>query len=295
LNAKVTGGKGDYQPLPTDVNRHQIPSDESVVGFYVYPAKHNPRQVVIFCHGNIRSSLFLSKFCEQLSNGRERAVVARDFVGYDLSSPVPSHHDGALEIAAIANDLAVYKWVVDKYPDAEIIVGGRSIGTLGWVNLVPQDKVKKTFGFVPLADVAGPVTSVVVNKFASRIPPLLVALCRPLLRFVIGPLLCLIYVKPLCNKAFPTYSDGTIQTFGFSAAKTLKSYVPKVGRGKALLFEARNDKLVPHSHVEILAKKLQRLSIDTRVITMDGDHDALPYYDTNPAAATELEAFLSSS
>ena len=280
LNKKVANREGDFEPMAADVSHHQIESSVgSRVGFYLYPAAQPPRQVVIFCHGNIRPSWYMNKFLEQLSNHRQRVVVARDFVGYDSSSRVPNE-DGALEIAAIANDLAVYDWVVGKYPDAEIIVGGRSIGTTGWANLLPKPKVKKAFGVVPFSHPAGAVYNAAVPGFASHIPFL-----KSLLRLV---------SRKACDRAFPTYSDDTIQTFGFSAAKTIDSFPPGQDGKEVMLLKAENDKLVPEGDAEILATKLQSLNIQTRIVTMKGGHNALPNHTENPNAEVELEAFLSS-
>ncbi len=71
-----------------------------------------------------------------LPENRKRVVIARDFVGYDLSAQVPNEN-GSLELASIASDQAVYEWAVDQYPGVEIILVGRSVGTMGWANLLP--------------------------------------------------------------------------------------------------------------------------------------------------------------
>jgi hypothetical protein len=282
LNAKISEGMDGYESMSPDVGHRKIKTSlGSVVGFHVYPATHTPNEVVIFCHGNIRPSRYMNEFLEQLSGGRKRVVIARDFVGYDLSSRVPNE-GGSLELAAIANDRAVYEWAVREYPDADIVAGGRSIGTMGWANLLSLPKVKGAFGIVPFADPAGVVTGLVLPRSLAWVPGLAAVL------HALSGL--------ACSQAFPIgcKSDDLpdIQTYGFSALRTIEALHNPHGK-KVLLLKASDDELVPSTDAENLANKLRKRSIETEILILEGGHRALPGDSANRNAQIHLESFLS--
>jgi hypothetical protein len=61
LNTKISEEKDGYESMSPDVGHYsKTTSLGNDVGFHVYPTKHSPTEVVIFCHGNIRPSRYMN-------------------------------------------------------------------------------------------------------------------------------------------------------------------------------------------------------------------------------------------
>ncbi|KAK4073285.1 hypothetical protein Purlil1_13105 [Purpureocillium lilacinum] len=280
LDRKVSEGKDGYEPQSPDVANYWIKSNAgTTVGLHVYSTDIKPssvKKVVLFFHGNTRSPRYMNPFLEDLAgnervNGqwlrknRKRVVIARDFPGYDLSSRVP-YLGGSLETAATANDMAVYNWVIAKYPNAEITVVGRSIGTMGWVNLLPLDRVTRAVAIVPFADPAELVVHVATSKasacYLDYVPGVIFALNKVL--------------RAACDVAFPRSREGSSPLVGFSPSAGISAW--KLSRNKRILFfAASKDALVPFGDVERLARaaELQGAVVEP-IVRLRGGHAALP-------------------
>ncbi|KAJ6436725.1 alpha/beta hydrolase family domain-containing protein [Purpureocillium lavendulum] len=251
----------------------------TVVGLHVYPTVIEPlevKKVVLFFHGNTRSSRYMNAFLEELAGNRriegewvpknrERVVIARDFPGYDLSSQVPNAND-SLETAATANDMAVYDWAIETYPKAKITVVGRSIGTLGWVNLLPLDHVTRAVAIVPFADPTELVLHVAISKisacYLNYIPGFMFALNKVL--------------RAACDVAFPRGRQGNSRLVGFSPSSGIGTW--EGGQTKRMLFfTAAEDALVPFGDAELLARAAKSKGADVEaIICLPGGHAALP-------------------
>lgn len=280
-NALFPGNSGhlDYRRLGH--GRDELPGEHititsavgSHVGLHIYPSNTGTDTlVVIFCHGNIQPTRYLPHILLSLLDCGV-TVVGRDFVGYDRSSRVPNV-GGALEVASIANDKAVVEWVTVKYPNAQIIICGRSIGTFGWTNGLGHPKVIGAIGIVPFAQ---PIKA--IERSIKNTVPLVSTLVS-----TTG------LPQSITSAAFPvgvrSTLDPSIITHGFAAHHVRSAEI----RGKAVvLYPAASDELVPKEEVDVLKQALEQGGCHVFVTWLDGDHRSLP---TNAMLKEGIEAIL---
>lgn len=235
LNSNVDKKKKGYEPMSEDVEHHQIETKlGTIVGVHVYRAtnaENNPKKVFVPLQGNTRPARYMNEILEALTFDRTCAVIARDFVGYDLSSRVPNEN-GALEIAAYANELAVYQYAVEMYPDAEIIPFCRSIGGLMLLILLGFVKVNKVILCVPFGELY-PVMRKMAEKMARY------GLLRPCAGFVAS------LVVPKCtDMAFPKGCKVDelpgFETTGFQLASAIEASNADFSGKSVLMFEAKD-------------------------------------------------------
>lgn len=259
-------------------------------------------EVVIFSHGNIRPSRYMNDLLEQLAGNvrvkgawlpenRKRTIIARDFVGYDLSSKV-ENKDGGMELAAIANDRAVVQWAADRYathPNTEITVAGRSIGTGGWVNQLAHPRVTRAVGFVPFAEPA-PLLQTFGVSLARKagFPWPMPETLGVLVGSVSIPALVADLAFPRGHTPAELNREG-LTTKGFALNEYIEAYGDTgLLNGKNVwLFPASRDELVPAADAKILQKALENAGCSVHVETVEGTHTALP--GDGPANAAAME------
>ncbi|KPM43975.1 hypothetical protein AK830_g2641 [Neonectria ditissima] len=211
--------------------------------------------IVVLAHGNTRPTRYLKELIETLQSCNIR-VVGRDFVGYDASSQVP-FADGALEVAAHANDEAVLDHLEEKHPNAKFILCGRSIGTFFWAGQLHRPSVVGAIGIVPFKRAA-----TVIQNFVKTVVPWPIHLAIP--------------VQTAVGEAFPKdfLSDEMpgFTTKGFS----IESFPPDVKGKRVTLFPASVDELVPHAEVDELEDMLEKGGCEVTTTWNEGDHRSLP-------------------
>ncbi|KAJ5975286.1 hypothetical protein N7481_008993 [Penicillium waksmanii] len=261
-----------------DGNHYTITSAVgSKVGIHEYPTQavssdqdSDPDLVLLFFHGNLRPTRYLSKeiFQPLVENGI--TVIGRDFVGYDASSFVPNV-DGAMEIAAIANDEAVINWTLEKYPKARIVICGRSMGALCLAGHLARPRVIGAIGIVPVTSLDS-----LVDGLVAWIPwPLSDLVCR------------LGYPDAIAHEAFPpgfrSKAEPSIVTSGFASKFTDDI------RGKLVfLFPAEVDEFVPSGRIEVLQREMEEKGCIVNVDWLKGGHHVLPTSDQLMRALEEL-------
>ncbi|HET6343696.1 MAG TPA: hypothetical protein VFH51_02140, partial [Myxococcota bacterium] len=274
LDKKVADGARGYEPMSADVEHLAVETALGTrVGVHVYRASQpKPGQdpdVVIFNHGNVRPSRYMNDLLEQLAGNvrvegrwlpenRKRTVIARDFVGYDMSTAVVNEN-GAMEVASQVNDRAVYQWAVDQFghqPTTRFFVGGRSIGTNGWVNELGGERVAKAFGFVPYAFPA-PLLRAGIVELARRVP-----VVGQVLAPLVGALVGCLPLELATARAFPAGVRPsaphlhTLQTHGFTPATAIAACGESLAGKEVWLFPAERDELVPSDAVPELQARL---------------------------------------
>lgn len=259
LKYDYLGQKGDE----LDGNHHTLTTAVgSKVGIHEYSAQNknsviNPDLVVLFFHGNLRPTRYLKDILQPLvDNGI--TVIGRDFVGYDASSLVPNV-DGAMEIAAIVNDEAVINWTLEKYPNARIVICGRSMGALGLAGHLARPRVVGAIGIVP------------VTSLDSLIDGLVAWIPRPL-----SDLVCLIgYPDAIAHTAFPrgfrSKAEPSIVTSGFAS-----KFTDDISGKMIFLFPSEEDKFVPTGRIEDLQREMEEKGCRVSVSWLKGGHHALP-------------------
>jgi dienelactone hydrolase len=234
----------------------------SKVGVHEYAAQGeniNLDIVVLFFHGNLRPTRYLKDIFQPLvENGI--TIIGRDFVGYDGSSFVPNV-DGALEIAALANDEAVINWTLEKYSKSRIVICGRSMGTLGLAGHLARPRVIGAIGIVP------------VTSLDSLVDGLVAVLPRPLS----GLVSLLGYPDSIAHAAFPrgfrSTTEPRIVSSGFASDFT------GVARKLVFLFPADEDEFVPKGQVDLFRRGMEEKGCRVDVSWLKGGHHALPTSD----------------
>lgn len=237
----------------------------SIVGFHEYV---NPNQnaqsnvVIILAHGNTRPTRFMKDLITELlqCSPSIKAVVGRDFVGYDASSHVP-FHNGALEIAAQANDRAVLERLTEKYPDCRFILCGRSVGTFFWTGQLQHPKVVGAIGIVPLTS---PV-SVIQNVLQTSTPSFLRRLTT--LSGLASTVAAATFPSGYTAPSLPGFT-----TEGFE----VRTVDPGVHGKQVVLFPSADDELIPKGNVEDIQSKLEGAGCKVEVEWTSGGHRALP-------------------
>ncbi|KAK7432986.1 hypothetical protein QQZ08_000457 [Neonectria magnoliae] len=253
-------GDIDYKRLGrgrTEIQAHHqsvTTKVESKVGIHDYGGGEEDF-IVVLAHGNTRPTRYLRELIESLQSCNIK-VVGRDFVGYDLSSQVP-FADGALEIAAHANDEAVLDYLEENYPNAKFILCGRSIGTFFWAGQLHRPSVVGAIGVVPFAK----ATTVVQNYVRTVFP---------------WPFHHAVPTQTVVGTAFPRNCVSAkmpeFTTKGFS----IEDFPSDVSGKRVALFPASVDELVPKSEVEDLSDMLEKRGCEVTTTWNEGDHRVLP-------------------
>ncbi|KAH6898032.1 hypothetical protein B0T10DRAFT_471720 [Thelonectria olida] len=252
----------DELPPKTDKITTQI---GTVVGFHEYTNENSQSNViVILAHGNTRPTRFMKDLLSSLLDCNIKAVVGRDFVGYDTSSQVP-FHNGALEIAAHANDTAILDKMTDKYPDCQFILCGRSVGTFFWAGQLQHPKVIGAIGIVPLTS---PV-AVIQNMLETSTPALLRHSILRMTDFS-G------FAHAVAAATFPSnYTSPKLPGFATKGFE-IEGIDPGVQGKQVVLFPSQDDELIPKGNVEDLRCRLEKAGCKVELQWTKGGHRALP-------------------
>ncbi|KAJ5392249.1 hypothetical protein N7509_007739 [Penicillium cosmopolitanum] len=267
LKYDYLGRNGDELPG----NHYTITSAVgSKVGIHEYPTQavssdpdstSDSDLVLLFFHGNLRPTRYLSKeiFQPLLENGIP--VIGRDFVGYDASSFVPNV-DGAMEIAAIANDEAVINWTLEKYPKARIVICGRSMGALGLAGHLARPRVVGAIGIVPVTSLDS-----LVDGLVAWIPwPLSDLVCR------------LGYPDAIAHEAFPSGFRSKVEP-GIVTSGFASRFTDDICGKLVFLFPAEVDKFVSKARVEVFQREMEEKGCRVSVSWLKGGHHVLPTSD----------------
>ncbi|CAH0051342.1 unnamed protein product [Clonostachys solani] len=234
------------------------------VGVHVYEPSPEAANdvVVIFFHGNVRPTRYNPDIITPfLKCGA--TVVGRDLPGYDQSSFVPNS-PGSVELAAIANDEVFMKWVLGKYKTSRIVLCGRSIGTLGWASQLSHPRVVGAIGIVPLHSVSSLIRPVIENKSSEFVASSLASVS------VLG------FLESVVDAIYPAncYSENLegFTTKGFRVT----GFDSGVGGKRVTLFPASQDSIVPKDAANELKTMLEASSVDVKMQTLEGSHNALP-------------------
>ena len=100
-----------------------------------FPSKES-KALIIYFHGNSKNLQHWGKYLPDVVN-RGFDVVAIDYRGYGKSDGEPSE-ENMYEDAQL-----IYEWAMQNYPDQEIIIWGRSLGTAIASNLSLASKASK--------------------------------------------------------------------------------------------------------------------------------------------------------
>ncbi|KAI5465288.1 hypothetical protein BGZ63DRAFT_419873 [Mariannaea sp. PMI_226] len=251
----------------------------TIVGLHEY-RKENTRSniVVVFAHGNTRPTRFMKDFISSLLECDIRMVIGRDFVGYDASSEVPCHN-GALEIAAYTNDVAVLNKLSEKYPECEFILCGRSIGTFFWAGQLHHPKVIGAIGVVPFS---GP-ESIIQHALGTRSPGFI---RKGILILADGIGLA----QLLAEATFPHGHFSPDLPEFTSKGFELGQINPGVRGKQVVLFPSIDDELVPQSSVRDLESKLEAAECKVQTCWTEGGHRALPCSIDLQAAVNLIQA-----
>ncbi|CAG9975181.1 unnamed protein product [Clonostachys byssicola] len=234
------------------------------VGVHVYEPSPEAAidVVVVFFHGNVRPTRYNPDIITPfLKCGA--TVVGRDLPGYDQSSFVPNT-PGSVELAAIANDEVVMKWVLEKYPTSRIVLCGRSIGTLAWSRHLSNPRVVGAIGIVPLKSMA----SLIRPQIESKTPGLV---SKSLETFSVIGCFESVFDAIYPANCHPENLEG-LTTTGLRIAK----FESGVGGKRVTLFPASKDLLVPRDAATEIKTMLEASNVDVKMHTLEGGHSALP-------------------
>lgn len=235
------------------------------VGIHVYHPPEKPKApgvVIIFCHGNILPTRYNTEIIQSMLDCGA-TVVGRDFVGYDRSSRVPNR-DGSLELASIANDRAVARWVVRNYPESQIILCGRSIGTFGWANLLEEPQCVGAIGFVPFTSLASVVTIAMEHSTPKG------------LRSILSTSGVRSKTRSVAKATFPVGCYSELMEEAASNGFNITGFDERIRGKKVVLFPATQDELVPEQAADELKGILEQSGAKVTVSWVEGDHKAVP-------------------